>query len=169
MVDFVLLHMNMYCFAETNLFQLQQLSLWESNCNTYGTCEWRSSTFIRTPANEDTITAAVEQKPWRSSCDITWELGLAQLRDIKLLHDNQLHPHHYLQNAFLFPDDYIPWMQFAKWLHQHTVDEIFCIAFCGQTTHVLHMRVCSATISHLWAWNNGHCFLQMWVSSLFQC
>jgi hypothetical protein len=144
--------MNMYCSAETNLFQLQQYLYEKGTATPMAHVNEDLPHSIWTPANEDTITAAVEQKLW-SSCDITRELGLAQLRDIKVLHDDQLHPHHYLQNAFLFPDDYIPWMQFAKWLqHQHTVGEIFCITFCGQTTHVLHMKVCSATITV----NSGH-------------
>jgi hypothetical protein len=49
---------------------------------------------VRTRANVDAIISAVEQEPWRSSRDITRELGLSQLRVLEVLHDTQLHPYH---------------------------------------------------------------------------
>jgi hypothetical protein len=54
---------------------------------------------VQTWANEDAIIAAVEQEPWRSSRNITQVLGLPQPRVLKVLHDNQLHPYHYLQSS----------------------------------------------------------------------
>jgi hypothetical protein len=49
---------------------------------------------VRTPANEDDTTAAVEREPWRSSRDIARELGLSQPRVFEVLHDDQVRPYH---------------------------------------------------------------------------
>jgi hypothetical protein len=54
---------------------------------------------VRTPANEDAITAAVEREPWKSSRDIARELGLSQQRGLEVLHDDQLHSYHYSPGA----------------------------------------------------------------------
>jgi hypothetical protein len=54
---------------------------------------------VRTPTNEDAITADVERDPWRSSRDIARELGLSQPRVPEALHGEQLHPYHYSRSA----------------------------------------------------------------------
>jgi hypothetical protein len=37
---------------------------------------------VRTPANEDTITAGVKREPWRSSRDIVRDFRLSLIRDL---------------------------------------------------------------------------------------
>jgi hypothetical protein len=58
---------------------------------------------VQTPVNEDGTIAAAEQEPWRNSSNITRELELLQLRVLKVLRDDQLHPYQYSQGAYLFP------------------------------------------------------------------
>jgi hypothetical protein len=70
----------------------------------------------RSPANEDATAAAVEQEPWRSSRDITCELGLCKPRVLKILHDDQSYPYHYSSIAHPSPDSCPLWMQFCEWL-----------------------------------------------------
>jgi hypothetical protein len=77
------MHVNIHCYAETNLFQLQQHLYEKGTATPMAHVNEDLPHSIWASANEDAITAAVEQKPW-SSCDITWELRLAQLRDIKV-------------------------------------------------------------------------------------
>lgn len=45
---------------------------------------------VWTPANEDAIIAAMEWVLWRSSHDLSWQLGLSQLRVLEVLLYNQL-------------------------------------------------------------------------------
>jgi hypothetical protein len=56
------------------------------------------------PTNNDSIIAAVEQEPWRSSQHIAQELGLSKLRVFEL-HNDQSHPYQYVWSMNLFPDD----------------------------------------------------------------
>jgi hypothetical protein len=111
----------------------------------------------RTPANEDAIITAVERELWRSSGDIARELGLSQPRVLEVLHDDQLHPYHYLQSAHLFPDDRPLRMQFCEWLrHQHAANEIFLHILWTDEACLTRVRVCSTSTTHLWARHNPH-------------
>jgi hypothetical protein len=108
---------------------------------------------VRTPTNDGTIIAAVEWEPWRSSWNITWELEVSQQRVLRVLHDDQLHPYHYLWSAHLFPDDCPLQMKFCKWLrHQHTADELFLhtILWTGEACF-MHEGMFNIHNSHLWA------------------
>jgi hypothetical protein len=97
---------------------------------------------VRTPANEDVIIAAVKRQPWRNSCDIARESGPTQAKVLEALHGDKLHSYHCSRSAHLFSDDSPLGMQFCEWLRrQHTEDELFC----GQTKHVLRVRVCSTS------------------------
>jgi hypothetical protein len=60
---------------------------------------------VQTLANGDTLIAAVEREPWRSSRDIGRELRLSQYRILEIFQDDQLLPYHYSWCAYLFPDD----------------------------------------------------------------
>jgi hypothetical protein len=48
----------------------------------------------RTPSNEDSITAAIERDPWRSSRHIAGGKGLSQPTAFEALHEDQLHSQH---------------------------------------------------------------------------
>jgi hypothetical protein len=113
---------------------------------------------IRTPANEDAITAAVGREPWRSSRDIARESGLSQQRVLEVLHDDQLQPYHYSRSAYLFSDDRPRRMQFCEWLrNQHAADDLSLhnilwtdeACFTRQGVFKVHN-------SHLWARDNPH-------------
>lgn len=55
---------------------------------------------LRTPANEDSVTAAVARERWRRSRGIARELELTQPRLLEVNLDNYLDPH-YSHNAHL--------------------------------------------------------------------
>ena len=56
---------------------------------------------LRTPANEDSIIAAVERERWRRSRGTARELELTQPWLLEVSLDNYLDPHHYSHNAHL--------------------------------------------------------------------
>jgi hypothetical protein len=71
---------------EKNVFeQLEKLST-----NTVLVNTGRPRT-VWTPTNKDAITAAVQRRLCRNSCDIARELRLSQRRVFKVLRNNQLH------------------------------------------------------------------------------
>jgi hypothetical protein len=112
---------------------------------------------VRTPANEDTIIAAAEREPWRSSRDIAKEFGLSQPSVLKVLHDDQLHSYHYSRSAHLFPDDRPLQMQFYEWLHQHAADELLLHNILWWTDEACFTREGVLSVhSHLWARDNPH-------------
>jgi hypothetical protein len=56
-------------------------------------------------AAEDAIISTVEQEPLRSSRAVTRELELPQALVLSVLHDDELHPYHCLQNQLQQPED----------------------------------------------------------------
>jgi hypothetical protein len=78
--------------ADTNVLT-GAASPWNRKCNTYGTHEFVHGLY-KTPAYEDTIIGAVEQELWRSSCNITWELGLYQPKVFKVMYFMKINCNH---------------------------------------------------------------------------
>jgi hypothetical protein len=95
---------------------------------------------VRRPANEDAIIAAVEQEPWRSSRDITRELGVSKPRVHQLLHDSCIHTTHYTRSEFLFYDDWPLCMKFGDCNNTLRISS-FHTKFFGRTKCVLRVAV----------------------------
>jgi hypothetical protein len=95
------------------------------------------------PANEEAITAAVEQEPWRSACGTAWKLGLSQQTVIEVLHYYQFQPSHCAWITHPFPDDCTLLINFADDYDINTMwMTSFHKAFCGHMKHIFN--------SHLW-------------------
>jgi hypothetical protein len=85
---------------------------------------------VRTPANEEPITAVLELEPWRSSRIIARELGLS--------HPRALEAHISFQTVALYE------CRFANAYDISTLRiSTSYKTSCGQTKHVLRVRVCS--------------------------
>lgn len=122
---------------------------------------------MRMPANEDPIIVTVEWDSWKSSHDITWELRLSQLRVIEVLHDNQMQPYDCLWEQIYFQTFILYRCNFLNGYDINTVwMTSFYITSCGQTKHILHVRVCSTsttvTSDHRMILELS-CYMQMWI------
>ena len=71
------------------------------NWSTNGSCECGLPTDIRTPLNENVITAYVERELLRISHNIPRELRTSQSTVFEVLRDSQLHPYHYSKTQFM--------------------------------------------------------------------
>jgi hypothetical protein len=93
------------CYLDTNVLWLLQQHLCQ-------TCSVAPVAYVNaghpwtvwTPANEDTIIAAMERELWRSSHDLSWQLGLSQLRVLEVLIHDQFDSYHFLQDTHLLLD-----------------------------------------------------------------
>jgi hypothetical protein len=85
---------------------------------------------VRTPANEESITAVLEPEPWRSSRIIARELGLS--------HPRALEAHISFQTVALYG---------CRFANAYDISTLRISSsyktFCGQTKLVLRVRVCS--------------------------
>jgi hypothetical protein len=114
-------------------------------------CTW-------SPANEDVITTAVEQHPWRSSWDYHMWIGTIHTKgpqDIvwwSILSISLL-----LECTSVFRQSSL-WMQFCEWLwHQHTVDKILLHNILWTDEACLHVRWCSISTTA----TSGHAIILM--------
>jgi hypothetical protein len=113
------------------------------------------------------IIAAVKWEPRWSSNHLALELELSQPSVLKVRHNNQLHPYHYLWSTHLFLDNHPLCMQFCEWLqHQHAADELFLhnILWTDKACFTPD-SVFNTLNSHLWAQDNPHtiCKHGYWV------
>ena len=89
---------------------------------------------VRTPVNENIISATVERELLRSSHNITRELVPSQPTVLEVLHDSQFHPNHYSRR------------QFIKLLRrEHTATFLFYSKFCGRKKRNLGLTMHSAS------------------------
>jgi hypothetical protein len=89
---------------------------------------------------------AVDRKP-RSSRDIPRELGLTQTQVLKVLHEDQLHPHYCSRSAHLCPNDRSLRMQLPEWLQREQTAALLLsifATFCGQMTREIVPNVHSS-------------------------
>jgi hypothetical protein len=141
------------CFDDQSSVSVRQKSAKPMECVNAG----RQRT-VRTQGNEDTIVAAVEREPWRSSRDIARELRLSEPSVLEVQHDDQLRPDHYSRSAHSFPADRPLRMQFWKQLwHRHAADKLL-LHNIWWTDEACFTRnsMFSVHNSHLWARDNPH-------------
>jgi hypothetical protein len=95
---------------------------------------------VWTPANKRIIIAAVEREPWRSSCNIAWQLDYPNCGPSKYF-ITMKYIHTTTRGAQVSR-----WLSsthtILKWLQHKLQMSSFYATFCGHMKHVLHVRVC---------------------------
>lgn len=105
---------------------------------------------VRTPANEDTATAGVEKLTRHGA-----RTALSQPKVLEVLHDDQLHPHHFSRIPRVFSEDCPLRMKFCEWLHEHTAYELSHNILC--TDEARFTPSANVGVGVL-GWNRlGHC------------
>lgn len=72
---------------------------------------------------EELVLNMVEENPQISSRQVANDVGVSQWKVLSILHKNQFHPYHFIEVQGLEPQDYVPRVQFCRWLLNADIEQ----------------------------------------------